>query len=668
MSRKISAFPDGSPILDDDQFVIERVGDGYNYKFTATELAAYFAANGGSKYIVIEGSDGEDGISIPGIAGEKGAAGIPGFGFDGLDGEDGVAIPGAAGPQGAKGDSGFPGAGGAIGYYGVFYSTVDQTAVLNTPTAMTLNTTPEAVGVSIVSSSRIVFENAGTYNIQFSAQIHHQGGGGSGDTVFIWFKLNGTDIPDSSTSVTITSSSKYEVAAWNFMLTVAAGQYVELYWQTDNDHIILEDVVAGATTPATPSLIVTAHQIMYTQLGPQGVPGLDGLDADDPLIIPGAIGATGATGSTGATGPAGAFILGTDGEDGADGIGVVGPVGATGQAGSAGSAGITSVVFLPSEDPEEPLVIPGRDGVAGSTGTPGSTGATGAAGTTLYLEPELPEDPMMIPGATGAAGAAGANGTIGRDGVTIYLQPDDPEEPLILPGSVGATGPAGAGTAGRNGNTIYIEPELPEDPLLIPGPAGASGVPAANSVTRAMLSSTSVTGGKNWVFLGQGTASAATSTGTITWAGTFKQLMVEYFISGYAGNGIGRILVANSGTPSPTATTCCTSIIVGVTAAPATPVSNSGWPTAIAAGLVPRYGWLFVENTSGVVKRATGQGQYGGTAPTTVPTSVRIDGMSSQTTLIQTLVMTSYTLATGNVIGGTMNAGTFVNVWGRNDD
>jgi hypothetical protein len=215
-----------------------------------------------------------------------------------------------------------------------------------------------------------------------------------------------------------------------------------------------------------------------------------------------------------------------------------------------------------------------------------------------------------------------------------------------------------------------MEPELPDDPIVIPGPAGASGgaVPAANSVTRAMLSSTSVTGGKNWVFLGQGTASAATSTGTITWAGTFKQLMVEYFISGYAGNGIGRILVANSGTPSPTATTCCTSIIVGVTAAPATPVSNSGWPTAIAAGLVPRYGWLFVENTSGVLKRATGHGQYGGTAPTTVPTQVRIEGMSSQTTLIQTLVMTSYTLATGNVIGGTMNAGTFVNVWGRNDD
>jgi hypothetical protein len=300
----------------------------------------------------------------------------------------------------------------------------------------------------------------------------------------------------------------------------------------------------------------------------------------------------------------------------------------------------------------------------------GSNGTNGKNGSSIPgLDGADSDEPLVIPGPRGATGAAGANGTIGRDGLGVPgMDGEDGESSMPIPGPRGANGTNG--TNGTNGITVVMEPELPDDPLVIPGPAGASGsaVPAANSVTRAMLSSTAVTGGKNWVFLGQGTASAATSTGTITWAGTFKQLMVEYFIAGYAGNGIGRILVANSGTPSPTATTCCTSIIVGTTAAPATPVSNSGWPTAIATGLVPRYGWLHVSNISGVVKRATGHGQYGGTAPTTVPTQVRIEGMSSQTTLIQTLVMTSYTLATGNVIGGSMNAGTFVNVWGRNDD
>lgn len=344
----------------------------------------------------------------------------------------------------------------------------------------------------------------------------------------------------------------------------------------------------------------------------------------------------------------------------------------TGSNGTNGKNG-SSIPGLDGADADEPLVIPGPKGADGAAGAAGAAGATGAAGIGMPgIDGADGEDGASIPGPKGATGAAGANGTIGRDGLGIPgMDGEDGESSMPIPGPRGANGTNGTnGINGINGITVVMEPELPDDPLVIPGPAGASGgsVPAANSVTRAMLSSTAVTGGKNWVFLGQGTASAATSTGTITWAGQFNQLMVEYFISGYVGNGIGRILVANSGTPSPTATTCCTSIIVGTTAPPTTPVSNSGWPTAIATGVVPRYGWLYVCNKSGVVKRATGHGQYGGTAPTTVPTQVRIAGMSSQTTLIQTLVMTSYTLATGNVIGGTMNAGTFVNVWGRNDD
>ncbi len=351
------------------------------------------------------------------------------------------------------------------------------------------------------------------------------------------------------------------------------------------------------------------------------------------IFVGSAAGPAGAQGAQGIQG-----LPGIDGNDGQDGASIPGPKGDAGPAGANGTIGRDGlgVPGMDGMDGEDAMMIPGQRGADGTAGAAGATGATGAAGIGIPgIDGEDGESSMPIPGPRGANGTNGTNGTNGRDGITVVM-----------------------------------EPELPDDPIVIPGPAGASGgaVPAANSVTRAMLLSTSVTGGKNWVFLGQGTASAATSTGTITWAGQFKQLMVEYFIAGYAGNGIGRILVANSGTPSPTATTCCTSIIVGVTAAPTTPVSNSGWPTAIATGLVPRYGWLHVSNINGVLKRATGHGQYGGTAPTTVPTQVRIAGMSSQTTLIQTLVMTSYTLATGNVIGGTMNAGTFVNVWGRNDD
>lgn len=147
------------------------------------------------------------------------------------------------------------------GYYGSFFSDQDQSDGVDTPTAFTLNNTAEAVGVSISNNSRVVFANAGTYNIQFSAQVHHVGGGGAGETLNIWFRKNGVDIANSDTKVTVTSSTKYVVPAWNFIVTVTAGQYIELYFKTDNASIVFEAEAASANSPAIPSLILTAQQI-----------------------------------------------------------------------------------------------------------------------------------------------------------------------------------------------------------------------------------------------------------------------------------------------------------------------------------------------------------------------------------------------------------------------
>jgi hypothetical protein len=53
----------------------------------------------------------------------------------------------------------------------------------------------------------------------------------------------------------------YLVAAWNFIISVAAGDYVEIAWFTDNSNIILEHENATAVSPAIPSVIITAQQI-----------------------------------------------------------------------------------------------------------------------------------------------------------------------------------------------------------------------------------------------------------------------------------------------------------------------------------------------------------------------------------------------------------------------
>jgi len=160
-------------------------------------------------------------------------------------------------------------AAGYAGYYGSFYSTQDQSDGVNTPNPLTVNQTAESAGVSVANNlsgnpSRITFTYAGTYNIQFSAQFHHTSGGGSGNTVNVWFRLNGTDIPNSDTKLTVPSNAPYVVGAWNFIQTMSAGDYMEIMWATDNASVVIE-YEPGATSPlahpAIPSVIITAQQI-----------------------------------------------------------------------------------------------------------------------------------------------------------------------------------------------------------------------------------------------------------------------------------------------------------------------------------------------------------------------------------------------------------------------
>jgi hypothetical protein len=151
------------------------------------------------------------------------------------------------------------------GYYGSFYSSVDQADGV-TPTAMACENTADADGITMElnassKKSRMTFAHTGTYNIQFSAQFHNRGGGGSGNTVNIWFRLNENNIDNSDTKLTVPSNAPYIVAAWNFMISLAAGDYIEIIWFTDNVNIVIEHEPPGVYSPAIPSIIMTAQQV-----------------------------------------------------------------------------------------------------------------------------------------------------------------------------------------------------------------------------------------------------------------------------------------------------------------------------------------------------------------------------------------------------------------------
>jgi hypothetical protein len=311
-----------------------------------------------------------------------------------------------------------------VAHYGSFYSTVDQVAALpNTAYAMTAPNTAYSSGVTIVNNSEITFVNPGTYDIQFSAQIKHRSGGGTGETIQIWFRKNGVDIPDSATRINIQSNT-FQVAAWDFLLnSIVAGDNVEIMWSVDNVNIVLEANNATAPAPAVPSVIFTVMQVTYTQAGSTGYTG--------------PAGATGATGYTGYTGPAGA--TGFTGYTGYTGF--TGPDGATGYTGPVGATGYTGYT--------------GPEGATGHTGYTGYTGPEGHTGYTGYTGPTGPQGATGYTGFTGPEGATGHTGYTGYTGPTGYMGVDG------ATGPTGYTGPAGAaGTVGPTGPTGYTGPSM----------------------------------------------------------------------------------------------------------------------------------------------------------------------------------------------------------------
>lgn len=220
---------------------------------------------------------------------------------------------------------------------------------------------------------------------------------------------------------------------------------------------------------------------------------------------------------------------------------------------------------------------------------------------------------------------------------------------LVTTGSPGAAAPtvsyAAAGAIGSSGNFIRADATLPLSRSIVPADV------------------------RGWTFLGNATASAAVRTGTITWTGTFQELAFEYFIAGYSGSAIARLVVGPTAGLSETGTTFCTELTEGGTRN-TTSVSVPGWPTAVTAGAVQRYGWMYVKNIAAAIKRMTGTGNHSGTAPTTVPTSMLMNGLFNDTTnLIQKAELCVYDTITATTVSATtMNAGTYLNVWGRNAD
>lgn len=314
---------------------------------------------------------------------------------------------------GGVGPAGPTGPGGALGNWGSFWSTANQSATAaDTAYAIQFNNTdPENSGVSLVDNTKITFAYKGVYNLQFSAQVANAENNQVNEATF-WLKKNGTNIPDTAGVVSVDGKHSgitgYALPAWNWMFGISANDYIELYWHTNDTNVSLNafPAMASPSHPLSPSVIFTAQQVMYTQVGPTG-----------------ATGPTGPQGNTGPTGPVGDYVAAINGFTGNIGL-------------SAGS-GIT----LTKSGNTYTIAIVGGAGGTGATGATGSTGPTGSTGSG-YTAATITNGIFFITPVLN-------DGTLGTQISLGYI--------VGPTGSTGPTGPVDAYVRTFNGRTGDIE-------------------------------------------------------------------------------------------------------------------------------------------------------------------------------------------------------------------
>lgn len=171
------------------------------------------------------------------------------------------------GPGGGSGGTG-------VAVWGSFWHTANQNAAaINTPYPTKFNNADvNNNGVTISNDPSgnptiITVPNTGIYNIQFSIQF--KSSDVSIHNAKVWLRINDTgtagDVPDTTGELAITAkhgvADGLDLPAWNYVLKLNAGDYIQLMWMVDNTNISMAYLAAGANYPASPSSILTVTEV-----------------------------------------------------------------------------------------------------------------------------------------------------------------------------------------------------------------------------------------------------------------------------------------------------------------------------------------------------------------------------------------------------------------------
>lgn len=155
---------------------------------------------------------------------------------------------------------------------GVYVS--EAQGVASSTTALTIpftvTDTSNQVSIDTTYNTRVVFDVAGYYNIQFSVQLLNYTT--TDDNVTLWFRQNGTDVPYSAGVATVLgkhgTGPGSNIISWNLVIPINAGDYIELLMASNTGNTVAATYPPGVAPvhPASPSIILTATFVsaLYT--------------------------------------------------------------------------------------------------------------------------------------------------------------------------------------------------------------------------------------------------------------------------------------------------------------------------------------------------------------------------------------------------------------------
>lgn len=150
-------------------------------------------------------------------------------------------------------------------HYGSFYADGNGALAIQNPSGagvedyFKLDTTVVSNGITLISTTEIAVTKTAVYNIQFSAQLSKTTG--TADELSIWLDINNMGLDNTNTKLTLANNNQFQVAAWNFMVPINAGEPIRIAWSTSGGHIFLAGEPGIGIAGAIPPVIITVQEV-----------------------------------------------------------------------------------------------------------------------------------------------------------------------------------------------------------------------------------------------------------------------------------------------------------------------------------------------------------------------------------------------------------------------